>query len=132
MDVEYTFAPHHAFIVSPNITFAVDRQRPTQIAFGYTNANSSGLGTEVGYHYWFNPVAEGLFLGPSLLLGATSYPNFGSRLDYGLAFDVGYQVILGNGFTVMAGGGLLLIGQSGTGNSVHLLPRALLGLGWSF
>ncbi len=132
MDAEYTFSPHHAVVLSPNVTFSADRQRFTSIGFGDTSPESSGLGAEVGYHYWLNPTAEGVFLGPALLLGVTSYPGFGSRFNYGAAFDVGYQVILAGGFTVMAGGGLLLIGQSGAGNVIHLLPRALLGIGWSF
>lgn len=119
-------------MLSPNVTFSADRQRLTSIGFGDTSPESSGLGAEVGYHYWLNPTAEGVFLGPALLLGVTSYPGFGSRFNYGAAFDVGYQVILAGGFTVMAGGGLLLIGQSGAGNVIHLLPRALLGIGWSF
>ena len=132
VDVEYLLAPHHALVASPHITLKDrDRGKLPSYAFGYTAAESSGVGTELGYHYWLAPRMEGLYLGPSLLVGLTNHPILNSYAYYGFAFDVGYQLVLANGFTVGGGGGLLLVGAGG-GNNLHLTPRLLVGVGWSF
>ena len=74
---------------------------------------------------------EGLYLGPSGVFGFTSPPGQGGGYAYyGVAFDVGWQLVLGNGFTFNAGGGLLVIASDPFATEV--LPRGLLGLGWSF
>jgi hypothetical protein len=131
VDIEYQLAPHHALVGSPNFTFKSDRATLPSRAFGYTIPDSSGAGAELGYHYWLAPKMEGLYLGPSLLLGFTGHPVIKSYAYYGVAFDVGYQLMLPNGFTFGGGGGLLLIGAGG-GNALHLAPRFLAGIGWSF
>ncbi len=132
VDVEYELAPHHALVAAPQLTFHDrDRGKLPSYAFGYTASESSGVGAELGYHYWLAPRMEGLFLGPSLLVGFTGHPVVSTHAYYGLAFDVGYQLMLANGFTIGGGGGLLAIGAGG-GNALHVTPRVLFGIGWSF
>ncbi len=128
-DAEYMFAPHHAVVGSPQLTFSAHRPDIVAYGFGYAE-RAGGIGGEVGYHYWIEPRLEGVFLGPSLVLGLTfAGPTF---LYYGAAFDVGWQMILGKGFTFDVGGGLLVIDGALTGIVTHVTPRALAGVGWSF
>jgi len=127
-------APHHALIVSPNVTFhkvAFERNGNTLgYGLGYAADNSGGFGGEIGYHYWVRRHLQGIYLGPSLVLGAT-LPNVGKTFGYyGGAFDVGYQYLFANGFTINGGGGIMIIGASGT--TAHAAPRFLFGIGWSF
>jgi hypothetical protein len=131
VDVEYQLAPHHALVGAPNFTFRSHRATLPSRAFGYTADESSGPGLEAGYHYWIAPRMEGLWFGPSLVLGVTGHPVASTYAYYGLAGDIGYQAILPNGFTIGGGGGLLLVG-AGAGNALHLVPRFLLGIGWTF
>ena len=98
---------------------------------GYADDNSGGVGGEVGYHYWAKRQVEGIYLGPSLIFGATFPPNPGKTFGYyGGAFDVGYQYLFNNGFTLNAGGGIMIIDTAGAG--VKAAPRLLAGIGWSF
>ena len=130
-DVEWMVAPHHALIGSPHVTLAQSRGDLPANATGFTGANATGFGVELGYHYFPAPELEGLFFGPSLLLDSTRPAPGATRFTaYGGAFDVGYQAVVGPGFTLAAGGGLLFITASGA--PVKLAPRALLGIGWTF
>jgi len=132
-DGELMFAPHHAVIVSPNVTFSANRWKIVEDAFGYAPRGTGGVGTEVGYHYWLARQLEGLWLGPSVLLGFTSPPTpIKGFLYFGAAFDVGWQIVADPGFTLNVGGGLMVIDASVAGTPTRVAPRALFGLGWTF
>ncbi len=133
VDAEWLFLPHHALVVSPHLTWEQDRGSLPSTATGFTGSRSTGVGVEVGYHYWLTGVSEpeGVFVGPSLLLDSTRRaPNIDRFTSYGAAIDVGYQVIIGSGFTMAAGGGILVIKASDT--TAKLSPRLLFGIGWTF
>jgi hypothetical protein len=65
----------------------------------------SGVGGELGYRYYFGRLGpHGLYLGPSFLLGAYHGDIAGTTAsttgvdfhDFGGAFDIGYQAIIGS------------------------------------
>lgn len=136
VDLEFMLAPHHALVVSPNITFhkfAFHRSDTIAYGLGYATDDSAGFGGEVGYHYWVHRHLQGIYLGPSLVLGATLPPTPAKTFAYyGGAFDVGYQYLFSNGFTLNGGGGILIVNATPTGSIVHAAPRFLFGIGWSF
>ena len=136
-DLELMLAPHHALVLNGNITFhkvAFERNDNTLgYGLGYSSDASGGFGGEVGYHYWVRRHLAGIYLGPSLILGATlpSAPAGAKAFAYyGGAFDVGYQYLFPNGFTLNGGGGIMILGASGA--TAHAAPRFLFGVGWSF
>ena len=141
-DFEIMLAPHHALVVSPNVTlhkFAFSRgDSPTSLfreGFGFADNDSSGVGAEIGYHYWTKRELEGIFFGPSLVLGGTFPPGGSGVKTFGYiggAVDVGYQYLFSNGFTLLGGGGIMLIGGTAAGTTVKAVPRLLFGVGWSF
>lgn len=132
VDVEWLIVPHHAIVISPHLTLSQDRGTLPANAVGFTGPSSTGFGVELGYHYWMTSTEpEGVFLGPSLLIDSTKpAPGFDRFTAYGAAFDVGYQAIVGSGFTLAAGGGILFITASGV--PVKAAPRVLLSIGWTF
>ncbi|MEO8874006.1 MAG: DUF3575 domain-containing protein [Polyangiaceae bacterium] len=133
VDFEFMVAPHHALFASPNVTFhkfAFHRSEVIADALGYAGDTSSGFGGEIGYHYWVHRQLEGIYVGPAFVFGETT-PNGGKAFGYyGGAVDVGYQYLFSNGFTLNGGGGIMLVGASGT--PAHAAPRFLFGIGWSF
>lgn len=136
---EVQIAPHHSLVASPNvIVFGEDRggrYNALSEGLGFASHDSSSLGIELGYHYWWHWSRDlrGPFFGPSLLLGSTTDATAGSTTDaqtyWGLAFDVGGQAVLGGGFTI--GGGLGL-GFVHLADANAIFPRVLLQIGWSF
>jgi hypothetical protein len=136
VDLEFMLAPHHALVVSPSVTFhkfALHRSDTIAYGLGYAADDSAGFGTEVGYHYWLRRHLQGIYLGPSVLIGATLPPTPAKTYGYyGGAFDVGYQYLFSNGFTLNGGGGILIINATPTGSIVRAAPRFLFGIGWSF
>jgi hypothetical protein len=137
-NLELDLAPHHALVLSPNVLFAgVGRGDPRTLlsdGFGFASTGSQSYGFEVGYHYWMRrrPALEGIFLGPSVVVGVTTQATVGdpSRTQAygGAAFDVGYQAVVGPGFVVGAGAGAGLIHMSSTN---ALFPRLLFQIGWT-
>ncbi len=137
-NVEVLIAPHHALVVSANaLVLNADRGSRTLIAngFGFASPTSSSLGLEAGYHYYlrWTRALRGMFLGPSILVGATGNAQVGDPTTtqgyYGFAFDVGRQEVLPGGFTL---GGALGAGILRMADAVAVFPRLLLQLGWSF
>ncbi len=138
-NVEMQLAPHHALVVSPNVlVFNADRGGTGSLlssGFGFASPTSTGIGVELGYHYYsrWSRTLRGNFFGPSLLVGTTSGANVGDGTHaqgyYGFALDVGRQEVLPGGFTV---GGGLGIGILRMADSVAVVPRVLLQIGWSF
>ena len=137
-DFEIMLAPHHALVVSPSFTFhkfAFHRTDLMAYGLGVAGDDESGFGAEVGYHYWTKRELEGIFFGPSLVLGGTFPPNGSGIKTFGYiggAVDVGYQYLFSNGFTLLGGGGIMLIGGTAAGTTVKAVPRLLFGVGWSF
>ena len=137
-DFEIMLAPHHALDVSPSFTlkkFAFHRTDLMAYGLGYAADDFSGFGAEVGYHYWTKRELEGIFFGPSLVLGGTFPPGGSGVKTFGYiggAVDVGYQYLFSSGFTLLGGGGIMLIGGTAAGTTVKAVPRLLFGVGWSF
>lgn len=138
-NVEYQLAPHHSLFVSPNaLFFETDRGGPSNLiseGLGFASSASLGLGAELGYHYWWEwaRALRGPYIGPSLLLGLTSKAQVGNPAHvqgyWGVAVDLGWQEVLGGGFTAGVGVGLEFIDMAGAG---RIVPRLLLDVGWSF
>jgi hypothetical protein len=106
---------HHAVVISP--FYVLTRTTPIQIWDDQLNATQlpiqtfRGYGTELGYRYYTGRGGlRGLFLGPSLILGAfTATAENGQKkpyLDYGVAGDVGYQALVLDRVSLSLGAGL--------------------------
>jgi hypothetical protein len=146
------FAPfeHHALILSPLHAYA--RTYPINL---YDDEGDPlllpvqrfyGWGGELGYRYYTGRGGlRGLFLGPSLFSDwMTVYAQNGaatSYIYYGLAADVGYQVLIGDRVSLSIGGGVQYgrpdkdIPKQGFlakyyANSMFA-PRWLVSIGWA-
>jgi hypothetical protein len=135
-NVELLVAPHHAIVGSAHLLLSnVNRGGLLAEAFGFTQKASSGVGAEVGYHFWWysSGTLSGPFAGPSLLVGSTTNATVGGVPDaqtyWGVAIDAGGQAVLAEGLTAGAGIGLGLIRMADAG---AVFPRFLAQLGWSF
>lgn len=142
---------HHALVLSAfyastttvPIYIKDDGGNPTRLP----EQKFSGFGFELGYRYYRDEGGpRGLFLGPSLILGSfAAKAEDGSKtsyLDYGLAADVGYQMLVADRVALSLGGGLQYIATSKSipqqqfpawiyANS-RVSPRVLFSLGWAF
>jgi hypothetical protein len=138
-NVEVLVAPHHSVVFGPNILVLQegrgDRYNLVSEGLGYATRTSSGLGFELGYHYWWpwQRSLRGPFLGPSLLIGSTTNASVGdpsrAQAYWGAAFDVGDQEVLPGGFTIGGGFGLAVVKMT---DALALFPRLLVQAGWSF
>jgi hypothetical protein len=105
-----------------------------------------GFGGEIGYrHYSGRGGPRGFFFGPSFLIGAfNATPQVGSKtsfLDFGVAVDVGYQVLVGDDFSIALGAGLQYTNTSKklpdqqypaeVYANAGIRPRFLFSLGWA-
>ncbi len=141
---------HHALVICPFYVLT----RTTPITIFDNDANPTrlpiqtfrGYGTELGYRYYTGRGGlRGLFLGPSLILGAfTATAENGSKthyLDYGVAADVGYQALVADRVSLSLGAGLQ---YTTTSKSIPdqmlwakvfantaLLPRFLISVGYA-
>lgn len=117
-NVVLTVKNHHAIVLSPfftdNTTSAIYVYDPQGNATQLPEQRFMGFGLEVGYrYYWGERGPRGLFVGPSLI-GALMYEHQelygnGSHTNYadlGLAFDVGYQMLITDAITISAGLGV--------------------------
>jgi hypothetical protein len=102
----YLVAPKHAVLVNLHYDYA--SQSYPSLDYGRSDAYSGG-GGEIGYRqYPHGHGLSGAFFGPSVVLGWYRVPYYGQYLtlrNSGLAFDVGGQALLGDHFTIIAGGG---------------------------
>jgi hypothetical protein len=146
------FAPfdHHALILSPFHAYARtypinlfdDAGDPLQLPV----QTFSGWGAELGYRYYSGRGGlRGLFLGPSLIADwMTAQAQNGSQtsyLYYGIAADVGYQVLINDRVSLSLGGGLQYarpdkdIPKQGLMAKYYanaaVLPRLLISIGWA-
>jgi hypothetical protein len=152
-NVVITPGDHHALILSP--FYAWVTTHPIDLYSGVTDAPSvqlptqrfKGFGGELGYRYYFAKGGpRGLFLGPSLILGSFDAKaqdgTSTSYLDFGLAADIGYQVLVADRVSLSLGAGLQ---YTATNKSIPdqqfpaeiyandgLRPRVLASLGWAF
>jgi hypothetical protein len=150
-DVILAPGDHHALVLSPfyawTNTSAVAVFDAAGNATMLPEQKFRGFGGEIGYRYYFeNGGPRGLFVGPSLILGAfTATAQNGtdtSYLDFGLAADAGYQILLLDHLAIALGGGLQYLATSKTipdqqfpawiyaNNRVS--PRVLFAIGWGF
>jgi hypothetical protein len=136
---------HHALILSPYY-FTTRTGIEPQNSF-------RGVGGEIGYRYYTGSAGpRGIFLGPSLLVGAytaqgsATQPNAPDPpsigfYNLGLAIDVGYQAVIDN-FLIGIGAGAQTMYVTKTfpdqewPSSVHtnsrIYPRMLLSFGYAF
>jgi hypothetical protein len=150
-DVVIAPGDHHALVVSP--FYAWTTTSPVAIFDDAGNRTMlpeqkfKGFGAELGYRYYFEAGGpRGFFVGPSLVFGSyTATAQDGtdtSYLQYGLAADAGYQILVADRFSIALGGGLQYLATSKSipdqqfpawiyANN-RLSPRVLFSLGWGF
>lgn len=141
---------HHALVLSPfyvsTTTNGIDVFDNQGNATQLPVQTFSGFGGELGYRYYTGLGGpRGFFAGPAIILGAmTARAQNGSStgyLDYGLAADIGYELLVADRMALTLGGGVQYTMPSQSlpnqqfpadvyANS-RLLPRALLSLGWA-
>lgn len=142
-NVEWAPIEHHVLQVSPHFVHTTANLSTTA---GPERQTYSGFGTELGYRYYTGHRGmNGMFIGPSLIVGAysASLPagdqGFG---NIGVAADVGYQEIFWDHLVVGGGAGIeflyvthdfgdLPAGPS-TIASTGVKPRLLLQAGFAF
>jgi Protein of unknown function (DUF3575) len=141
---------HHAIVVNPFHAYARtypinlydDNGNPLRLPVQRFN----GWGGELGYRYYTGRGGlRGLFLGPSLFADwMTVQAQDGSQTSYiyyGLAADVGYQVLISDRVSLSFGGGLQYgradkdIPRQGFMAKYYanpiVLPRWLVSIGWA-
>jgi hypothetical protein len=142
---------HHALVLSPfyvsTTTYPIyvfdDQGNSTQLP----TQTFSGFGGEIGYRYYTGLGGpRGFFAGPSLILaGMNAKAQNGSStgyLDYGVALDVGYEMLVVDCLALSLGAGVQYTTPSTTIPSQQfpadvyangkLAPRALASIGWAF
>lgn len=149
-NAEYVAAPHHAIVASAFYqTFPrgmIEMLVPNGAELA--NAPSSKPGGELGYRlYTSGASASGLFVGPSFVLMPIAYPRVREDLKvavdalhaYGVALDMGAQMVTSSGFTVGGGLGAMVVAYTPPKSyggvafaEPHVLPRLLFMAGWSF
>ena len=154
-NAEYLFARHHAVTASGYLqTFpqAILKRLLPDIPLG--DGPQSRLGGEVGYRlYSGTDGPTGVFVGPSLVamplaaprLASDYRPEVVSFMAYGGSLDVGVQAVVGPGFTVGGGVGVMALAYSPPASATpptglelpsypepHVLPRLLFAAGWAF
>lgn len=141
---------HHALILNPfhasartyPINLFDDAGDPLQLPV----QTFSGWGAELGYRYYSGRGGlRGLFLGPSLIADwMTAHAQNGSQTSYvyyGVAADVGYQVLINDRVSLSLGAGLQYarpdkdIPKQGLMAKYYanatVLPRWLVSIGWA-
>jgi hypothetical protein len=141
---------HHAIIVNP--FHAYERTYPINLYDDNGNPlklpvqRFYGWGGELGYRYYTGQGGlRGLFVGPSLFADWTTvFAQDGSQTSYvyyGVAADVGYQILISDRVSLSLGAGLQYgrpskdIPRQGFQAKYYanliLLPRLLISLGWA-
>lgn len=142
---------HHAIVISP--FYVSTTTKPIYVFDDNMNATQlpkqrfRGLGGELGYRYYFGEAGpRGLFLGPSFILGTfTAKAQDGSETPYayyGVAVDVGFQMLVADSVSLGLGGGLQYAGTSKQIPNQQfpafiyangaIRPRLLASIGWAF
>lgn len=114
----------------------------------------SRFGGELGYRlYTGSDGPTGLFVGPSFVAMPLAAPRLTadyrtevvSFMAYGAALDVGVQAVVGPGFTLGGGVGVMALAYDTPASATppagidlpsfpapHVLPRLLVNVGWAF
>lgn len=152
---EVLFARHHAVVASGYLqTFSTTMLRALMPSVELAQVPQSRLGGELGYRFYSGDAGPtGLFVGPSAVAVPIAYPRVTEELRaevvsfmaYGAALDVGVQAIIGPGFTLGGGVGVMALAwqppasaQAPAGVTApsyptpHVLPRLLVMAGWAF
>jgi hypothetical protein len=141
---------HHALVLSP--FYVSTTTNPIQVYDDQGTATQlpqqtfSGFGGEIGYRYYAGHGGpRGFFAGPSLIVASmTATAQNGDKtsyLDYGLALDIGYELLVGDAVAVSLGLGAQ---YTTTNKSIpaqqfpadayansRVFPRALFSIGWA-
>jgi len=143
-NLEWVPVTHHAIEVSPHI---VHTTSDVAISGSTTESQAfTGVGTEIGYRYYTgHRGANGVFVGPSLIVGAYNAGLPASNqafTDVGVAADVGLQEIFWDHLVVGGGVGIEYLSVStdfhdlptgpSTIASSGIKPRFLLEAGYGF
>lgn len=156
-NVIVTPGDHHALVVAPFYAYAstaplllqsnqLDMNgNPIQVSI--PTQSFDGFGGEIGYRYYYGYGGpRGFFLGGSIIAAAvTGTAGNGSKttfLDYGVALDAGYQMLVVDRVSLSAGLGVQYTTPSTSiptqqepasiySNS-RVLPRFLLSVGYAF
>jgi hypothetical protein len=142
---------HHALVINPFYTstttapiWVTDSQGNQTVA---PQQSFKGFGGEIGYRYYIGQGGpRGFFAGPSFIIASmTATAQNGSEtsfFDYGLALDVGYELLVADAVAISLGAGAQYVTQSKSipnqqypsdvYANTKLLPRALLSIGWAF
>jgi len=154
-NAEYVLARHHALTASGYLqTFpqAILKRLLPDMPLG--DGPQSRLGGEVGYRlYSGTDGPTGVFVGPSLVAMPLAAPRLASDyrpevvafMAYGGSLDVGVQAVVGPGFTIGGGVGVMALAYSPPASATpptglelpsypepHVLPRLLFAAGWAF
>ncbi len=154
-NAELVFARHHAVTASAYLqTFpqAILRRLLPDIALG--EGPEARLGGEIGYRlYSGSDGPTGIFIGPSAIAMPLAAPRLASDyraevvsfMAYGASLDVGVQAVVGPGFTIGGGVGVMALAYSPPASATpptglelpsypepHVLPRLLFAAGWAF
>lgn len=147
---------HHALVLNPfyasTTTYSIALFDDESLQTGQPSAKLpaqtfQGFGGEIGYRYYTGEGGpRGLFVGPSLILaGMTANAQNGSQtsyFDFGIAADIGYELLVVDSVALAVGAGLQYSAPSKSlpnqqfpadvyANS-RVLPRALASIGWAF
>ena len=154
-NAEFVVAPHHALTASGFVqTFPKGLLRIAAPDFADGDAPPSRFGGELGYRlYSGSDGPNGIFIGPSVVsmplvaprLTDDFRPELVSFNAYGAAIDVGAQAVVGPGFTIGGGVGVMALAYSSPASATpppgvslpsypepHVLPRLLVMAGWAF
>jgi hypothetical protein len=145
-NVEIVPVDHHALVLSP-FYFNARTASFTLNSVEVPSQRFEGFGGEIGYrYYWGRGGPRGFFVGPSLLLSdvqATAADGTKTSFtDIGVAGDVGYQMLVADGWVVSLGVG---VQYTFTSKSIPdqqmpaniyanegVQPRLLFALGYAF
>jgi hypothetical protein len=152
---EVLLASHHAIVASAYVqTFSRQMIRALLPSVDLGEAPASRLGGELGYRFYTGRDGPtGLFIGPSAVAMPIAYPRVTEDLRaevvsfnaYGGALDVGVQAVIGPGFTIGGGVGVMALAYTPPASIApppgiqvpsypepHVLPRLLMMAGWAF
>ena len=144
VQAEWVPVTHHAVVVSPHIV-----RTSHDVATGLndtSNQTFTGVGGELGYRYYTgNRGMNGLFVGPSLLVGAYNASVAGNNkgfVDVGIAADVGIKTIIADSVALGGGVGLEYLNVSENFGDLPssasaiaatgFKPRVILEAGYAF
>lgn len=148
-------ARHHAITASAYYqTFPKGILRALLPDVPLGNGPAARLGGELGYRvYTGNDGPSGVFLGPSVVALPLAAPRLTdayqteivSFMAYGASLDLGVQAVVGPGFTLGGGVGVMALAYSRPASATppagivlpaypepHVLPRLLVAAGWAF